>query len=360
MIKHLLNFSKITKKVGKPPGLADYTGHIESQQTGIEIVFYSSETFKRIQMSSAEALFNQLSAKKKFEKVWINIIGVTDVNMIKEITSHFNIHPLVIEDILNVYQSPKIDTLEEYLFIVLKSFQVIKNENQSIVHIGLLCFEDIILSFQDCEEDIYEGVYERIEKGIKIFRVSNIDYLLYVLVDLVVDHYYHIIEQFSNTIENIEEALLEHADKKELSVIQNLRKEIQFTRSQIWPLREILDQLIKPDMTNFIHKSTVIYLKDTSDHLSHISGMVDSLKESVNALLDLYFSAVSHRLNDIMKILTIISTIFIPLTFIVGVYGMNFKFMPELEWKFGYPVIWIIMLVIGIILGIFFKRKRWF
>ena len=297
---------------------------------------------------------------------WINITGLHDVNMLDRVGNIFNIHPLVLEDILNVSHSPKIEDYENYLFIVVKMINFNNDDNSlNIEQVSIIIGRNYIISFQEREGDVFEPLRERIRTAKGLVRKYGEDYLAYRLLDSIIDNYFIVLENFDENIEEIEDQILSQTNDSSLEQIHHLRKELIKLRRAVSPLREMIFTIEK-EKFQFIQKSTFVYLRDLSDHVKQIIDTIENYREFINGLLDVYLSSASHRMNEVVKLLTIISTIFIPLTFIVGIYGMNFRTdvskwnMPELNWWLGYPFVMGLMLIIAVCLIIFFKKKRWF
>lgn len=344
-------------KIGKPPGTLIYLGEKEDQKTKIVFVEYDEHSFSKKEINSVDELINEYE-NSKAENKWINIIGIGNVELIRSIGKYFHIHELTQEDILNVEQRPKLDTYENYLYTAMRRISLDQQKCANFEQISLIIGKDYLISFQDEHSDFYSEVYERIKMGLNVFRHTPPDYLFYVLIDIIVDNYFLTTEEIFDYIEELRDKILEDPAKEKLDQAQSLKKELHGMRTKISPLRDILSNLTRNNH-NYITENAALYFKDTYDHVVEIVDLLDSFLDSTTSLLDLYFSSLSHRMNEVMKVLTVIATIFIPLTFIVGIYGMNFIYMPELKWKYGYPTIMGIMFVIGASLFIYFKKKKW-
>lgn len=347
----------IKSKTGKPPGTLMYVGEKPITDVSITFLDYNQEVFQKREMKTIEEFSEAVKNVRQDTVSWVNINGLQNVELITEIGSLFAIHNLVLEDILNVYQRPKIEIYDDYIFAVIKHISK-TDDKVKIDQISILVSDDFVITFQDNSSNIFEGIFERIEVGKNIFRKSKQDYLFYVLIDFIVDHYFVINEELTEEVDALQEELFINNEKNYTEEIHKLKKIVNKVRQAVKPSREIISGLLREDI-EMINGSTHVYFRDTLDHLVQINEGLDLTRESVISLLDTYLSTVSNRMNEVMKVLTIIATIFIPLTFIAGVYGMNFKYMPELEWEYGYPIVWVIMLVVGILLGIFFKKKKW-
>jgi magnesium transporter len=290
---------------------------------------------------------------------WINIDGVHDVEVIEKIGRHFDIHPLVLEDILHTGQRPKMENFESYLFIVIRMLYYDDEKHETTSEqVSLLVGKNFVISFQEMVGDVFDNVRDRIRGGKARIVKEGADYLAYSLLDTIVDSYFSILEKTGDRIEILEEKLISDPSPETLSIIQKIKREMIFLRRSVWPLREVISSLER-DESEIIHESTHVYLRDVYDHTIQVIDTVEALRDMIAGMLDIYLSSVSNRMNEVMKVLTIIATIFIPLTFIAGVYGMNFEFMPELKMRWSYPVVWMVMGVVGILMLGYFKRKRW-
>lgn len=344
------------KVAGTSPGSVRYVGRENSSVVKIKIMNYGKSGF-------AEHTLSRIGDIKKYTKKnntnWINVTGVHDVKFLKEIGQLFEIHPLTLEDVANTTQRPKIEDHKKYLFIVLKIayFDEITGDT-TIEQISIVANKKNIITFQEGEKDIFDPLRERIRKTDETIRNFKSDFLIYAIIDSIVDHYFVVLEKYEDDIERIEDLLIKEAKQSTLNEIYSIKRELAVLRKSIWPSRDILNNLLREDY-NLITKPVEMYFKDVYDHVIQIVETIDAMRDISTGMLDLYLSSVSNKMNEIMKILTMFSAIFIPLTFIVGVYGMNFKYMPEIEAKWGYFAIWGIIIIVASSLVAFFKRKRW-
>jgi magnesium transporter len=345
---------KSVKKVGAPPGTLVYTGN-NFVDFDIEIIDYDMTHFKEIKVKNAEDAYPY---KDKETTTWINIVGIHKIEAVEKIGKYFNLHPLVLEDILNINQRPKLDNLDNITFLVLKMLNY-NDETQNIEteHISIVLGDKFVLTFQEKKGDVFEPVRQRIRESSGIIRKNGAEYLVYALIDVIVDNYFVIFDKIEGTVEDIESKVVQNSSPETVQTIHKLKKNLIELRKSIWPLREILYNLSKDESEKL--KRTNIYFRDVYDHTIQIIEILETIKDTTSTLLDIYLTSVSNKMNEVMKVLTIIATIFIPLTFLAGVYGMNFKYMPELEWKFGYPAILLIMLFVGIGMVVYFKKKKW-
>jgi len=356
MIKMSKLIKKREKKTGLPPGTPVFVGEKKTEEARISIMDYDETQFQERKAEKTEECF---PFKKTPTVTWINIDGVHQVDIVEKVGKLFELHPLIIEDIVNTGQRPKMEDLGHYLFIVLKMLYYDEKENEvKIEQVSLILGENFVISFQEREGDIFDPIRDRIRSAKGRIRKMGADYLAYALLDTVVDNYFIILEKLGEMIEVLEERLVSDAQAETLQEIHKLKREMIFLRRSVWPLRELISGLERGESA-LIHKATRIYLRDVYDHTIQVIDTVETFRDMLSGMHDTYLSSVSNRMNEVMKVLTIIATIFIPLTFIAGVYGMNFKFMPELEWQWAYFVVWIVIVVVAISMVIFFKRKKW-
>ncbi|MFH1598241.1 MAG: magnesium/cobalt transporter CorA [Patescibacteria group bacterium] len=348
---------RLKKKVGQPPGTVEYTGRERNERPKITVIDYNTDNFSEKEVAQIEKVFPH---KETETTTWINIDGIHNVELIKKIGQHFELHSLTLEDIVNTDQRPKLEDMEQYIFIVLKMMDFdpgqIKVANEQV---SLILGRNYVISFQEKEGDLFDPIRDRILHNKGRIRKMGSDYLIYALIDVIVDHYFVILEKLGEKTDNLEEELLTNPSPKILDTIHNMKRTAIDLRKTIWPVREIINKLERGEI-DLIKKETIIYLRDVYDHTIQIIEAIESSRDVLSGMLDIYLSSVSNRMNEVMKVLTIIATIFIPMTFIAGVYGMNFKNMPELEWPLGYFSAWGIMLTIAVIMMIYFKRKKWF
>lgn len=290
---------------------------------------------------------------------WLDIDGVYRSDILEAVAAHANLHHLVIEDIYNTYQRPKAEDYEDYLYIVLKMISWDEKLNQvQAEQVSLILGKGYVLSFKEDPGDIFDPIRLRLREGKGRICKMGADYLAYSLLDQVVDNYFIVLENLGEKIENLEEELITNPSAATLQAIHHLKRELIFLRKSVWPLREAISSLERGESPLF-QADTLVYLRDVYDHTIQVIDTIETFRDMVSGMLDIYLSSVSNRMNEVMKVLTIIATIFIPLTFIAGVYGMNFANMPELQWPWGYYAIWGIMILIAGGMLIYFKRKGW-
>ena len=347
---------KRSRKVGLPPGTLVHIGERKAETMSISVIDYDD---KHVEERKPETIEESLLLKGEPSVTWINVDGVHDVEAIEKIGKHFGIHPLILEDIVNTGQRPKVEDFGDYIFLVLKMLYYDEEEdNVGAEQVSLILGRNFLISFQEQEGDVFNAVRERIRKSKGRITRSGPDYLAYALMDAVVDHYFIILELFGEKIESLEEELIDDPARETLAEIHNLKREMIYVRKQVWPLREVALSLTRGEF-RLIQDSTIVYLRDMYDHTVQVIDTLESLRDVLSGMLDVYLSTISNKMNEVMKVLTIMATIFIPLTFIAGIYGMNFKYMPELEWHWGYYTIWGVMVAIAAGMLAYFRKKSW-
>ncbi len=344
------------KKAGLPPGSLVYVGEKQAEEPLITIFDYTESGYTETIAESAE---NTFPFRDGLNVSWINVSRVTDVGVVEKIGAHFRVHPLILEDILTQGQRPKIEDMDDYLFIILNMLSF-DDQNGRIrqEQVSMAVGGSWLITFQEIEGDVFDTIRDRIRTGKGRIRRMRADYLAYSLIDAIVDNYFIIMENLGERIENVEEQLIISPDNKTLTEIHALRKEMLYLHKSVWPLREVVSKLERSD-SDIIQDSTRMYFRDVYDHTVQVMDSVETFRDMLSGILETYLSSVSNRLNDIMRVLTIISTIFIPLTFLAGVYGMNFRHMPELNVTWAYPALWGAMVLLAMAMLYLFRRKRW-
>ena len=344
------------RKRGLSPGTLVHIGEKSGKEVNITVIDYDEAHLQEIEIKTIEECF---PFKEKPTVTWINIEGLHQAEIIQHLGDCFGLHPLVMEDILNTDQRPKVEDHKDYLYIVLKMLHNVEGPEIVTEQISLILNPSFVISFQEgIEGDVFTPVRERLRSGKGRIRGMGADYLAYTLIDAIVDNYFAILEGIGERIEDLEEELVSHPKKETLHRIHELKREMIFLRKAVWPLREVISTLQRGD-SPLIKNTTAIYLRDVYDHTIQVIDAIETSRDMLSGMLDIYLSSISNRMNEIMKFLTIIGTIFIPLTFIVGIYGMNFEFMPELNWRYGYFAVMTFMFAIGIFMLFYFKKKKW-
>ena len=350
-------FHKRSKKTGLSPGSLIHIGSRYAEKSKITLIRYD-ETFFAEKDLSLPADFRSESEKDKQGITWLNIDGLQDIKLFEDIGELFGLHPLVLEDILNTDQRPKMEDYGDYIYLVLKNFHGQENGNLLSDQVSIILGKGFILSFQERESGLFDSIKDKISKNKGRIRKEGADYLAHAIIDNIVDNYFIVLESLEEKIEYLEDDLVKKTIPSTLEAIHILKRELILLRKSLWPLREAISSLERSD-SPLINKSTVVYFKDIYDHTIAIIDTVETFRDMLSGMLDIYLSTISNRLNEVMKVLTIIATIFMPLTFLAGVYGMNFKYMPELEYRWGYFCVLGIMLVIALLMLRYFKKKKW-
>ncbi len=353
---------KLSKKIGMRPGTLVFVGEPRTEEVKITVMDYDEKNLVEKEVASVEECFE---FKDSSTITWINVSGVHDTSIVERLGEQFEIHPLVLEDILNTGQRPKLEETRDNFFIVLKMIYIDEHSGRFMSEqVSLIFGKDYVISFQERDGDVFDHVRERIRKTTPRVRFMGSDYLAYALVDAVVDHYFVVLETLGEQIEEMEDILIGDPAPENLEQIHDMKRELIMMRKRIWPLREVVGALERSE-SKLIHDFTDPYIRDLYEHVIQVIDTVETFRDMVSGLIDMYLSSVSNKMNEVMKVLTIIATIFIPLGFLAGVYGMNFdpdagRFnMPELGFPYGYISFWILALLIGGGLFFFFKRKRW-
>jgi len=349
-------FTKMSSKAGAAPGTLVHIGQQRVEKVRLSLVTYGPDTIEEHQVDTLE---EALSLCDGSGFTWLNIDGIHDIDLIEHLGQHFGIHPLTQEDILNTAHRPKFEEFEHYAYIVLKMLRYDAADNRVLTEqVSLILTGKTLISLQESPGDVFDPVRGRLHKGRSRIRKAGSDYLTYALIDAIVDHYFSILEQIGVQIEEIEDDTLSDPTPKVLQRIHRMKREILYLRKQIWPLREVVGVMAKEEPA-LIQSDTMIFLRDVHDHTIQIIETIESQRDILAGLLDMYMTGISNKMNEVMKVLTIMATIFIPITFIAGVYGMNFKYMPELEWPWGYAMVWVVMIAVVIVMVLYFNKKKW-
>ncbi|HAA04853.1 MAG TPA: magnesium and cobalt transport protein CorA [Syntrophobacteraceae bacterium] len=346
-----------SKKAGLPPGTLVHIGDKKVEQVKISVREFDNDEFHETILDSFE---DCLTLRDRATVTWISIDGIHSIDTLAKLGECYGFHPLVLEDILNTDQRPKMEDYDTYIYVVLKVLSKEQSDidDTLIEQVSMIIGSNYVISFQEKETDLFAALVDRIRSGKGRIRKMGADYLAYALLDVIVDRYFVILESLGERLEYLEEDLVTHPDAKTLQEIHRLKREMIFLRRSVWPLREVISALQRAE-ASLISTHTHVYLRDVYDHTIQVIETIETYRDILSGMLDIYLSSISNRLNAVMKVLTIIATIFMPLTFIAGVYGMNFKYMPELEWHYGYPAILLGMLSVALAMLVYFKRKKW-
>jgi len=345
-----------SEKLGFPPGSLIFVGE---QKTDMVVLTVSNYDEGRFEEKPAASIEDCLSYRDLPSTTWIHVCGLHHPDIIESLGRSYGIHHLFLEDILNTAQRPKMEDLEDGLFIVMKAF-TLNGDDQTTAgeQISFILGKNYVISLQEGISDIFEPVRSSLRSGKGRIRSLGPDYLLYALMDTVVDHYFSVLEALGERIEVLEDELLTDHAQETLPRTHRLRRELLFIKKMVWPLREVISAMQRSE-TGLIRQTTQFYIRDLYDHIIQVVDTLENYRELASGLLEIYLSSVSNRMNEIMKVLTIIATIFMPLTFIAGVYGMNFRYLPELDWPWGYPLALLLMAVVAGGMLLFFRRKKW-
>lgn len=342
------------KEIGSAPGTLTHIGEKKLDKVIIEIHDYDNDL---LDIKKVESIADCKPYVHTPNPTWVQVKGLHDIEYLKELWEEFEFHPLIQEDILNTTQRPKIESYGDQIFMVLKMLYI---EDGKLLQeqVSVVFTEKFIFSFQESERKIFLPIKERLAINNTRMRKSGPDYMAYALMDIIIDYYFGILEDINEEIEIIEDELWAGEDVNALSSIHKIRRQLIQFRKSIWPLRDSINSLIR-DESSLVKDETKLFLRDVSDHTIQIVDSLDNNREMVSSLHDMHQTNISNKMNEVMKVLTIIATIFIPLTFIAGIYGMNFDYMPELGWHYSYPIAWGVMILVTIGMVIFFKRKNW-
>lgn len=348
--------------IGAPPGTLTYIGKKIAAQPVVTILEYNEFDFSETRHTDIEA--SMVNVRNGMIR-WINVEGVHDTALVEKIGKMFDIHPLTLEDIVNTNQRPKFEEYDNYLVNIMRMIyedEECKSKNEMYVSEQLtilLMNKKTVISFQEANGgDVFDIVRTRIRQGKGRIRKNSADYLAYCLIDAVVDSYFEVLEHFGDELEKMEDELVGNPKNETIRKLHEMKREISYLRKSVWPMRDMVNNIERSE-SDLISDSTFVYLRDAQDHIIRVIDTVEFYRDLIGGMIDLYMSSMSNRMNEVMKTMTIITTIFVPLTFIVGVYGMNFEFMPELHTQFGYYIVWLVMIVIVVILFVFFRIKKW-
>ncbi len=345
---------KRSRKTGLPPGTLVHIGDKRSETVTVNTFRYAGTSCEERQVDQLDALV----PPSEESVMWANVSGVHKVEVLETLGKQFGLHPLLLEDIANTDQRPKLDDYETYFFLVLKMLTLNERQDVLVEQVSLVLSRNVVLSFQENGNDVFQPVRERLKAGKGRLRQSGADYLFYALVDAVVDQYFAVLESVGEKIEALQQVVVADPKPETLKEIHALKRQLLFLRRAVWPLRDVMNNLSRSECP-FLQHTTKVFFRDVYDHVVQIVDTIETLREMVSASLDIYLSSVSYRLNAVMRVLTVITTIFMPLSFIASIYGMNFEHMPELRAEWGYPVVLAVMATVGVGMLLLFKNKRW-
>ena len=341
---------------GAAPGTLEFVGSMKQEKVRLRLIDYDDRGVIEREMDEIQECF---PLRETPMVTWINIDGLHETDIIQRLGDAFGLHPLLLEDIVNTTQRPKLEDYGDYIYVTMKMLSFDKGTSQ--VHqeqLSLVLGPHWVITFQERVGDMFEPVRNRIRSGKGRIRKMGPDYLAYALMDAIVDSYFGVLEAIGERVEILEEDLLSDPSPETLQAIHKLKREAIILRRAVWPLREVVSNLDRVEST-LVKKAVHPYLRDLYDHTIQIVDTIEAIRDVIGGMMDLYLSIVSNRMNEVMKVLTIIATIFIPLTFVAGIYGMNFEYMPELGWHYAYFVIWAVIAIVGLSMVLFFRRLRW-
>ncbi len=348
--------SRRYSKLGLAPGTVKYIGERKDQKHIVSLVEFDKDHCNSSVLDTNKALETYFLNETKTQ--WLNIAGLTDESFIKTLGNSLNLNLLTLESVVDTHQRPKIDDFDHYLFGVFKMVYFDDNASLKYEHLAMVLLEGKLITFQEVEEDVFNGVRTRLSQEVSRIRQRGADYLFFALLDAVVDHYFIALEQLGLKLDQLEDMVYYNSEPSQGQKIQKLKKEILKLRQHIYPSKDLVQKLLNSTHP-LIKEETKVFLRDLSDQCAEINETLQLYREMSTNLMELHMSTMGNKMNEVMKVLTIMASIFIPLTFIAGIYGMNFENMPELHWKFGYPLVWILMGSCFIGMLIYFKLKKW-
>ncbi|MBI5178764.1 MAG: magnesium/cobalt transporter CorA [Nitrospinae bacterium] len=349
-------YKKFSRAAGLAPGELIHVGERKSATTAITVFEFDSENMTERRIASPDDFI----PFKDFSGVtWVSVEGIHDVLAVEKICAAFGVHPLVIEDILNTSQRPKTEDYGDYLYVVLKVFSFSEEDGELLTdQVSLILGRGFVLSFEEARHDVMNPVRERLRKKKGRVRTHGADYLVYTLLDTIVDSYTVVTEDMEEDMDLIEEELMGSGSDKVVESIHSMKRALIHMRKSVWPLREAVNLLYRGS-SPLITADTRTYMRDLYDHTIFVLDTQETLREILSVMLDVYLTTINNRTNEVMKVLTVLATIFMPLTFLAGVYGMNFRYLPELEMHYGYHIFWVVSFLITAVMIYFFRKKNW-
>lgn len=347
---------KRSRKSGLPPGSLIHIGERLREKAKISVIKYDEETFE----VKDDVKPTSLGELKTFKGIsWIDVEGLHDIPILEEIGRSFGLHPLVLEDIVNTDQRPKMEEYDDYIYIVLKMLCYDETKHEVVAdQVSIVFSENFVITLQEGELDVFDSIRRRLRDPHGRTKIMSTDFLAYSIIDAIVDNYFFIMEKFGEGMEKLEDELVEKPTNATLSKIHKLKRDILFLRKAIWPIRELVG-LFERSKSKLVSAGLGMYLRDVHDHAIYLVDTMETFRDMLSGMLDIYLSSVNNRMNEIIKVLTIIATLFMPLTFVAGIYGMNFEYMPELKMRHGYPMVLGLMAAIALVMFTYFRKKRW-
>jgi magnesium transporter len=341
-------------KTGLPPGSLIHIGERRTEQVKVTLCRFDETSFQEQELQTLDGIIPADGGPI----TWLHIDGLHETRLLEQVGATFGLHPLILEDILNTEQRPKSDDRGDYFYIVLKRFHEEADGSLAAEQVSIVFGRNWLISLQEKEGGLFDSIRERLRNEKGRLRKAGTDLLAHALLDALVDSYFAVLDRFGERIEALEAALISHPSPASLRSILTLKREMILLRKSAWPLREMLGSLSRSD-SPLIREQSVIYFRDIYDHAVQVIDTIETYRDMLSGMLDIYLSSISNRMNGVIKVLTIIATLFMPLTFLAGIYGMNFEYMPELKWRWGYFALWGVMVVIVLVMLIGFRRKKW-
>ncbi|NHJ14394.1 MAG: magnesium and cobalt transport protein CorA [Candidatus Thorarchaeota archaeon] len=352
----MIRLSQKDAKVGLPPGTLVHTGESRTEAVTMYVMEFDNGDMREYEADSIEDCSPPLT---KTATKWVHVNGVHNVDIIKKIGDYYNIHPLLLEDISSTQQRPKLEQMANGVYVVIRAFGLESEDNEiTSEQVSIMFGQHFVLSFQESSEDFFGAIRGRARQRGERLRQGNADYIAYALLDLLVDKYFVVLEEIGDQIEDLEDDLVENATTNMLHRIYRTKRSLLSFRRHIWPLREVVLRLER-DQTQYVRNENRVFLLDLYDHVIRATDHVETYRESITGMIDIYLSGVSNRMNEVMKVLTVVSTIFVPLTLAASIYGMNWHYMPELEFVYGYPIFLAAMFVVSLVQVAYFRRRGW-
>jgi magnesium transporter len=347
--------STLTEKTALPPGVLIHVGQVRAERTRLSLIDYNEESYRVID-DPTDADLERATADDTV--TWIKVIGLHDTELIQRLGDRFQIHPLALEDVVNTQHRPKVDEYPDFLLAVIRTFDWDEDGDLGPNQTSVILHHNFVITFEEGPESNLDQVQNRLAQGRGRIRRRGADYLAYALLDTAVDGLFNVLETFGERIDTVEEEVLTRPGPRTVAAINHLKRQSLALRRSVWPMREMIGLLHRGE-SDFIAEGTRVYIRDVYDHTIQIMDSIETQRDILAGLLDVHLSSVSNRLNEIMKVLTIIATIFIPLTFVTGYYGMNFKHMPEIGWWWAYPAVFVLMVSAAGLMLIWFRRRHW-
>lgn len=348
-------FTSFKETIGQAPGTLVYTGNKNEAEVQLEMYSFNKE---HIECKGGKSITEVKDIKKSGSVGWLNVDGLHNVELINQVGKEYNLNSLVLEDVLHVDQRPKMEDFGDYIFFTIKMFSNNDNGELEFEHVSFILGAESVISFQERPKDIFDLIRNRLNNSFGKIREKGADYLFYRFIDTIIDHYFIVLDKIAEKIETLEDEVMENPTTKTLQKLQGIRKELIYLRRSIYPLRESINTILKSE-SPLLSPDTERFFMDVYDHTIQVIESLETYRDLQSGIMDLYMNTASNRMNEIMKVLTIMSSIFIPLTFIAGIYGMNFQHMPELGYNWAYPAVWILMIVLVIVMLLLFKKKKW-